>query len=330
MNRPPGPHDSWWNKHKMLCSGTFIKISEPEEKSKGNSNSGNKMLKNHKNIKDFFIPGDKKRKDKIQTVVNIGKDTKTVQPKGSQILKVKTVINENSLKNNTNSEKNNFGLFNLSEKGVQHLLKKGVISIDEHKINSGKSVQKNSSKKSSNNNNQLKFNKAIGKTEKLKSLNSDNVIETVRNVWSKKNFPKVENSEPDKKKLKFECKFCLKGFPQNEFLEHESTCAKKININSDGENAATASSSKTTGDLKECLICAKKVSQFEIEDHLETCLKCSFVNDKKDEDPEPESESNCNSLPCPCCYKWFKETEMNSHLDECLTIIALKEEFLAS
>lgn len=30
-NRAPGPSDTWWNKHKRICGGTFIKFSEPEK-----------------------------------------------------------------------------------------------------------------------------------------------------------------------------------------------------------------------------------------------------------------------------------------------------------
>lgn len=30
MNRKPQPADSWWSSHQASCSGTFIKVSEPE------------------------------------------------------------------------------------------------------------------------------------------------------------------------------------------------------------------------------------------------------------------------------------------------------------
>lgn len=34
MNRTPGPHDSFWNKHETDCGGTFLKISQPPKVSK--------------------------------------------------------------------------------------------------------------------------------------------------------------------------------------------------------------------------------------------------------------------------------------------------------
>lgn len=33
-NRAPGPNDNWWARHHDSCSGTFVKVSEPEPKNK--------------------------------------------------------------------------------------------------------------------------------------------------------------------------------------------------------------------------------------------------------------------------------------------------------
>lgn len=33
-NRAPGPNDNWWAKHHETCSGTFVKVSQPEPKVK--------------------------------------------------------------------------------------------------------------------------------------------------------------------------------------------------------------------------------------------------------------------------------------------------------
>lgn len=33
-NRAPGPNDNWWAKHHETCSGTFVKVSQPEPKQK--------------------------------------------------------------------------------------------------------------------------------------------------------------------------------------------------------------------------------------------------------------------------------------------------------
>jgi len=36
MNRAPSERDPWWKIHKNSCSGTFIKIKEPENYGKKN------------------------------------------------------------------------------------------------------------------------------------------------------------------------------------------------------------------------------------------------------------------------------------------------------
>jgi hypothetical protein len=45
MNRAPAPTDRWWSDHKAGCSGTFIKIREPEPKVKKEGGEGGKKRK---------------------------------------------------------------------------------------------------------------------------------------------------------------------------------------------------------------------------------------------------------------------------------------------
>lgn len=45
MNRAPGPNDTWWRDHQAGCSGSFVKVREPEgfgEKKKKNTKAGKK------------------------------------------------------------------------------------------------------------------------------------------------------------------------------------------------------------------------------------------------------------------------------------------------
>lgn len=39
-NRKPGPNDRWWRQHEQTCGGNFIKVKEPEKKTKGKENKG--------------------------------------------------------------------------------------------------------------------------------------------------------------------------------------------------------------------------------------------------------------------------------------------------
>lgn len=52
MNRKPQPADSWWPAHQNSCDGTFIKISEPDNK--------------------IILKGKNKDKDKSKSLIDIG------------------------------------------------------------------------------------------------------------------------------------------------------------------------------------------------------------------------------------------------------------------
>ncbi len=59
---PPGPQDWWFEKHKLSCGGTYIKIIEPIMPEKqGKENKEESKVKEQNSIDNFFKPS-KKRK----------------------------------------------------------------------------------------------------------------------------------------------------------------------------------------------------------------------------------------------------------------------------
>ncbi|RZF36723.1 hypothetical protein LSTR_LSTR005036 [Laodelphax striatellus] len=98
-----------------------------------------------------------------------------------------------------------------------------------------------------------------------------------------------------------------------------------------------------------CPVCNMSLRRDDMVMHLENCdaLKATMDNinsssrpdDDDDEVVEVSEESNHTSqlikennesgnspiFPCPCCSKYFPESQINKHLDECLTLLALQE-----
>lgn len=89
-----------------------------------------------------------------------------------------------------------------------------------------------------------------------------------------------------------------------------------------------------------CPVCNIQIHRNEMMLHLESCSGLQNVfndtdnielsdddddGDKNEDKDESTEQENRVTVPCPCCSKLFKESEINQHLDECLTMIALKE-----
>lgn len=84
-----------------------------------------------------------------------------------------------------------------------------------------------------------------------------------------------------------------------------------------------------------CPVCNICIPRNEMTLHLENCSGLQNVfndsdnfelSDDENEDTGGSTEQvNSDTVPCPCCSKLFKESDINQHLDECLTMIALKE-----
>lgn len=86
--------------------------------------------------------------------------------------------------------------------------------------------------------------------------------------------------------------------------------------------------SETDSERIKCPVCNSEMLKSDLNVHLDMCLGSVFgsssVEDDDDDDYWEHKSSvdvkpGCNVHPCPCCATLVKYTEMNAHLDHCLT-----------
>lgn len=54
LNRAPGPNDYWWENHRRMCGGTFIKIKEPQKPEKVTKKSKSATIKTNADITKYI------------------------------------------------------------------------------------------------------------------------------------------------------------------------------------------------------------------------------------------------------------------------------------
>lgn len=96
INRAPGPYDRWWANHQAICSGSFIKIKEPEGyglKKKSTAFPAHKQsaVKSVNKITNFIKILDSKEKKISENNANLYS-----KPIGSDLQKVQLDLNLNS------------------------------------------------------------------------------------------------------------------------------------------------------------------------------------------------------------------------------------------
>lgn len=109
---------------------------------------------------------------------------------------------------------------------------------------------------------------------------------------------------------------------------------------------STIDDSKFKGDdLVKCPVCNYKIHRDDMSIHLQSCeiLVSTIENmnnsalleansddedecfNERDDEMNAICKSNLSMIPCPCCSKNIKESDINNHLDECLSLLAIKE-----
>lgn len=311
MNRAPGPNDFWWNQHKIECNGTFIKISEPEKKNKKTTETrAIKSVVKSKDIRDFFKHSGEVDFDtsNITTLTDLNLSLKVTKSEFKSL----SVIKKNkakifNLKKSSSSEKKSDQQGKALSKGKGKIQGKTLLKSQEKCLIPVAQLNFDKDKSLSNGT----FCKSINATTNAKSGSVENVQEVVRNVWSKKFLSVVDDISPDTKKMKIDC--CEKQFSEKKEKSNYSCEAVEEIID-------------CTEKPKMCPVCNELII-VELKDHLESCVPPAFRSQNDDE--KSRNKYDYDFLPCPCCYKCFHESEMNSHIDECLTMIALKEEMLS-
>lgn len=86
--------------------------------------------------------------------------------------------------------------------------------------------------------------------------------------------------------------------------------------------------SETDSERIKCPACNSEMLKSDLNIHLDTCLGSVFGSASVDDDDDydywehkssVDVKPGCNEYPCPCCATLVKDTEMNTHLDHCLT-----------
>lgn len=84
-NKVPGSSDYWWNSHKRLCGGTFLKIKEPEKTAKPVKHPIKKVSKTNADITKYINNNNETNKSKSTVAsgrksINSFNDTKVENP----------------------------------------------------------------------------------------------------------------------------------------------------------------------------------------------------------------------------------------------------------
>jgi hypothetical protein len=91
-----------------------------------------------------------------------------------------------------------------------------------------------------------------------------------------------------------------------------------------------SANSETDSEMIKCPACNSELLKCDLNVHLDMCLGSVFgggsVDDDGDDDDDywdhkslVNAKPGGNVFPCPCCATIVKDTEMNAHLDHCLT-----------
>lgn len=119
------------------------------------------------------------------------------------------------------------------------------------------------------------------------------------------------------------CNLDIRGLDINTHLD---SCLRTYHA--DDETTATENGSvksETDSIRIKCPACNSEMLKSDLGVHLDVCLGGVFGNaslddyDYWDQKSSVDAEPGCDVYPCPCCATLVKETEMNAHLDHCLT-----------
>ncbi|CAH1646432.1 unnamed protein product [Spodoptera littoralis] len=264
MNRAPGPNDYWWDDHKRKCGGTFIKIKEPEKKTRGKAAP---VTKPNADITRYITSN-------IKTINNIPNTSSNSKP----VLKDST-----NSKTNTNVRSNSSSTLVVSKKGV-------VFNPTSVKPSTKPPVPP------------IPVFTGSGQTIPGRPQNTDNVTETVRNIWANKQIPSKTNSSPVLQKKVKAVETSTK--PNKAINQVEDVNSKKHKADTNIEPPAKI----------------KKIN-----DHMNAT---SILKDLYGEDYKLTQSNDSKKLiavhvkvdlvACPICNAKFSNEDINKHLDECL------------
>ncbi|XP_044742227.1 DNA-dependent metalloprotease SPRTN-like [Chrysoperla carnea] len=325
-NRAPGPNDRWWAQHQSICNGTFIKIREPDKKSKKTGELATKSVP----ITDIrkYLHDSNSNKVPVKSNVNKIHTMGDLSIPNKNMIK-KTNSNQNKSKPPQTAQIQTFkDLDNKSKTGGSAVMNKGSGTIvvrgtktdgkdktDSNPLRINNFKPFSGSGYSLHSSDDEVFNKAV----KTKDSRNENQQATVRNVWANK-YPasggsKRHISEPapsSSKKLKK-----VDDVNMDEIYDYSS------------DNELFQATKILENEVKDPY---KNVRDFWANKYPDTNKKQNSSQDSIESITSQSSdviEINKKEIPvidlcgdedtvCPICSKSFKASEINDHIDLCL------------
>lgn len=295
-NRAPGPRDYWWDDHKRVCGGSFIKIKEPEKKGRKTTKSTetpNDITKyitttiNNKItisvLKDSNIPV----KTNFNATLIIGKKEPLFNPQ----YKKPPVLFEGNGKT--------LGGGKPKRKPNSYYIVDGVRNVWSKK--------------------QSDVTTTPDKKEQvtITPVKKEQVAETVRNVWTKKQLPvaltlnknKERNEETNCVYKNSVCITHVNVHKANCIMKSPPAKVKKINDYFKATSVlkdlygGNINITKTSDDNQKFIAVSTKLNS------------SVTVNNEAD---DKNAEDIIEFVDCPICNELVNSQEINRHLDECL------------
>lgn len=325
-NRAPGPNDYWWKDHKRRCSGTFIKIKEPEKKSKKAAKNTKKP--NQGDVDRFVTITSDVNKENTVPIINTN-----LTPKSSVGTKMNGAIDITGTTCKTTID---------IWLGKGHITnKKKRISLDTVNDAPPTKITK------------------IDLTNESENVSIDKMTSIINDVYGEK-YKLVQNNGkiyPVKDAEIVNCPICNALIKNKDINRHVDECLNKQFIaNTDFENDndvcdvfepkpstsrenAKLKNTEELGEIidlteesnKQCPCCSQIVKTT-MAIHLDECA--SFMDDNtrvpdkeekscktKEDDELDESQlfnKSGTKYPCPSCLDLIEQDEMSGHLSNCL------------
>ncbi|CAH2108653.1 unnamed protein product [Euphydryas editha] len=295
MNKAPGPTDYWWNSHTRNCGGTFVKIKEPEkpEKKKASPqpNVNNVPITKYINVTNNKINNNKKINNNNQTTKPILKESNTVPVKSNSILKYNNsstvvVTKKNNIVFNPKATKPPV-VFNGKGQTINGTIRTEATSVVETVRNVWANKQLSNTINTHSNVNNSKE-KQLPKVNSPKSNSNKHKTEDTHIESPPTKIKKIDDY------FKKTATSVLKDLYGQDFVINEVNSNKRLSV------------TPVESNLVDCPICNSKISDTEINKHLDECLNKDIIKniceDNVDIKPvinikiDPDGENNNKNI----------------------------------
>jgi DNA-directed RNA polymerase subunit RPC12/RpoP len=325
-NRAPGPNDRWWAEHSLTCGGTFIKVKEPEKKTKQKKAEVKSTSKGKsKDIRDF-MPAVKDSagssnvkgfKDLVNKVKGKYNSTSTI------------VVTKNTSSTSTSDSCYKPTIFNANASSRKTEIDRTSTSCSDDFL----AVRNHWANRFSNTNKRPTDVEETGPKSKLarisESTSSDDYCEcpvcNQRVLMAdlnrhlddclKKDSETVEPEIVDLTEEMRDCPMCDAKIGSSSFDGHVEKCLLKMYDHWEEPEASEEEVS--------CLACGKKILKKDLNSHLDDCMSMSGIFEVEDGEGKTSecvesSDKDSTQFNCPFCMELVEESAMKDHIDACL------------